>query len=109
MYFNLNFNVDMRYNMNLSSLSLYIWIFSFGDFTGAQSKAAYNGLMAKMELFNKLLCFLMCFGATNSFLTIASYSFVRYFIFDMGADSFYLFAPSWFVLISHETTFFIIL
>lgn len=74
--------------------------FFFVAFTGAHSKAAYNGLMAKIELFNELLCFGFSLSMAIILLGVIPYTFVRYFIYDMGENSFYLFAPTWFVFVS---------
>lgn len=51
-----------------------------------------------MELFNKIYCFALNFSvALCGMIYPLAYSFVRYFIYDMGVESFYFFFPTWFV------------
>lgn len=72
-------------------------------FTGAHSTAAYNEIIEKIELINKILSIGLWISGAIILSTAVPYSFVRYYIFDMGEDSFYLFLPAWFVFLRIET------
>lgn len=67
--------------------------------TGEDSTVAYRELIEKIELFNKVLCLILCSGGAFCTVTPLPYSFVRYYIFDKGEESFFLFYPSWFVIL----------
>lgn len=82
-------------------LELDKWWF-FVHLAGAHSTAAYSELISKIELFNKLLSFGMCFTVASLLVAVIPYSVVRYYIFDMGEDSFYLFFRPWFVFIQFD-------
>lgn len=67
--------------------------------TGSHSSIVYRELVGKIDLYNKYFCFVMCLGFSCCMLTSLPYSYIRYFIFDMGAESFYLFVPAWCVFV----------
>lgn len=71
--------------------------------TGVHSSAAYKELIENLELFNKICCFLIIGSLTVIFLADLPFSYVLYYIFDLGEDSFYLFLPAWFVFIVNDT------
>lgn len=60
--------------------------------------AAYDILIDKIELFNKCLCFTLIFLIALDHTLPAPYTFIRYYIFNMDKESYFLFCPSWFVL-----------
>lgn len=66
---------------------------------GPHAIAEYDETSGNIERLHKFLFFALSMTVLLVFFTAAPYSFVRYYIFDMGPDSFYLFAPSWSVLI----------
>lgn len=66
--------------------------------TGVYSSAVYKELIGKIEFFNSILCMSMNISMRLLNLITLPYTLVSFFIFNMGADSFNLFWPSWFVL-----------
>lgn len=70
--------------------TLEIWLSLPFFSTGTHLAAAYVDLISKIELFNKCLSSKMCMTTTLLLLTVVP-TVVRYYIFDMGEDSFYLF------------------
>lgn len=64
--------------------------------TGVHSTAAYNVLIDKIEVFHKALFFAIGISCSAPFVSAAPYSILRYYMFNRGSDSFYLFAPAWF-------------
>lgn len=66
--------------------------------TGNGSLVAYNEAIGKIELLTKSLFSALGITVVIVFFVAEPYSFVRYYVFDKDEDSFYLFAPSWFVL-----------
>lgn len=66
-------------------------------FVGVHSRIAYEKLIAKIELFNNFLFFAFVSTDTILFFTVLPYTCVRYYIFNMAEDSYFLFCPSWFV------------
>lgn len=69
---------------------------------GVRSKGAYKVLIGKIDLFNKIYCIGMHIASAFLYLAVLPYSLLRYYVFNLGADSFYLFVPSWFVC--HQMT-----
>lgn len=67
---------------------------------GAHSAVAYKDLIEKIELFNKCFCLVGCVTLALLFFMLLPYTYVRYYIFNLGVDSFYLFCPSTFFAIS---------
>lgn len=63
------------------------------------SQKTYKELIAKIELYNKGFCFVMCISGSLVILTAIPYTIVRYYILNMGEESFYLFLPAWSILI----------
>lgn len=74
----------------------FLW-FSLFVYLGAHSTVAYDELIGKIELFNKVLCFGLFVTIALLLLTVVPYTLVRYHMFNMGEESFYLFLPVWFV------------
>lgn len=70
---------------------------------GVHSLVAYKTLIGKIELFNKFFCFTLNVSYALLLLTVAPYTYVRYYIFNMGTESFQLFCPAWFVFIPHPS------
>lgn len=66
-------------------------------FTGPHSTDAYKKFIAKIEKFTRFFCIFLSISIGFLFFSVLPYSLVRYYIFDMGEDSFYLYCPSWFV------------
>lgn len=73
------------------------WLLLF-FFKGVHSTVAYRELIGKIELFNQYFWYAMCITFAIVALAPLPYTLARFFIYDMEEDSFYLFAPSWFVL-----------
>lgn len=71
-------------------------------FAGVQLKPTYKELIRKIELFSQVLYFVMCITLAILFISVAPYSYVRYYIFNMEADSFLLFGPAWFVFTTKQ-------
>lgn len=72
---------------------VFFAVFSFlGD-----STIAYRELIEKIERLNRLLCFAVSTSYALFFSLPLFYTIVRYYIFSMGEDSFYLLLPFWFV------------
>lgn len=61
------------------------------------STGAFERIIGRIELLNKCLCSALRISMILLFFTTLPYSLVRYYIFDMGENSFYLFFPSWWV------------
>lgn len=61
------------------------------------STIAYREFVEKIELFNKYFCVAISISVAFCFITPLPYSYLRYFVYDMGEESFFLFAPCWFV------------
>lgn len=68
-------------------------------FAGAHSATAYRKLMGKIELFNKLCYFSLLAIWAILFSSNLPYTYVRYYVLDVGKESFFLFYPTWFVLV----------
>lgn len=83
-----------KYHLEIVCIESY---HAFSRLTGTQSAADYKELCGKMELFNKVLCVVISSSIVFCMVTPLPYSFVRYYMYDMGEKSFYLFAPAWFV------------
>lgn len=62
---------------------------------GIRSKGAYKVLIGKIDLFNKIYCIGMHIASAFLYLAVLPYSLLRYYVFNLGADSFYLFVPSY--------------
>lgn len=75
---------------------------SFNFSPGMDSLAEYSELMGNIELFNKLWYFALNATCTFCFYSALPYTCIRYFIFDMGKESYYLFYPTWFVFTSSK-------
>lgn len=71
-------------------------------FAGVNSTNAYEQSIGKIEFFNKFLCFTISFSLVIFFVAVLPYTFARYYIFNMGENSFFLFAPPWFVFTPKE-------
>lgn len=67
-------------------------------FVGVHSADAYKDLIGNIELFNKLFCYSLNITYALLLITAAPYTYIRYYILDMGTEAFQLFCPSWFVL-----------
>lgn len=62
------------------------------------STNAYIEVIGKIELFNKFV-FCVTWGIVGFCVTApVPYSYARYYIYDAGERSFYLFYPTWFVI-----------
>lgn len=70
-------------------------------FAGLYSTDAYKQLTEKIELCNKLFSVAIFTSITILYFMPLPYSIVRYHIFDLGTDSFYLFSMCWFVFRFH--------
>lgn len=62
---------------------------------GAHSATAHQELTEKIELFPKCFCLTLLLIIGFCVSSALPYSFIRYYRFDMGEKSFYLFIPSW--------------
>lgn len=62
---------------------------------GDHSAVAYRELTEKIELFNKLLCFAITLTLAILYVSVLPYTFVRFYILNLGEDSFDLFYPPW--------------
>lgn len=69
---------------------------------GVDSIATYKKTIERIELFNKYFLVIMGFSGSICLFTPLPYSYARYYIYNMGERSFYLFAPAWFVIIHHN-------
>lgn len=67
--------------------------------TGVHSTIAYRELVEKIEQCQKFLCINMCFSFITFHFSPLPYGYVRYYVFNMGEDSFFLFMPIWYVFI----------
>lgn len=67
-------------------------------FTGTHSVAIYRQIAGKIERFTKGFSGFICAELIFCIFAPMPYSIVRYYIYDMGAKSFYLFFPTWFVI-----------
>lgn len=85
----------MQTQSTKSNNSLGVFVFSTGLHSG---DATYNERIGKIELFSKCLNVALGVSVIIAYYMTGPYSFVRYYIFEYGEDSFYLFAPTWFVL-----------
>lgn len=65
--------------------------------TGEQSHAEYKEAIEKVEFFNKLIYGAMYISAAFCVFFPLPFIFIRYFVYDMGKNSFVLFVPAWFV------------
>lgn len=63
--------------------------------TGVHSIVAYKKSMDQIQLFSQYFYVFMCISFGVLMCTPIIYSLVRYYIFSMGAKSFYLFVPVW--------------
>lgn len=61
--------------------------------TGERSSIAYKELNDKIELFCELFCFVLLSTSQLMLFSILSFSIVNYYVFDLGAESFYLIFP----------------
>lgn len=77
----------------------YILLFCI-RLAGVHSAAAYQELTAKIEFFNKCICLAITLTLAILYISVLPFTFVRYYIFNMGEDSFELFYPPWFVFCS---------
>lgn len=59
--------------------------------------AAYEELIGLIERFNQLLFYAMANTAALLYFAMPPYTLVRYYVFNMGQNSYFLFHPSWFV------------
>lgn len=72
--------------------------YNWSSLTGAQSTAAYKEFIDKMEFFNKIFFIFSSVSVVFLFFSAAPYTFVQYYMYDKGEDSFYLFLRAWSVL-----------
>lgn len=72
-------------------------VYFCASLSGIDSAVAYKELIEKIEELNKFFCFVQCITIALLFFAVAPYSFVKYYVFNMGKNSFHLFCPSWFV------------
>lgn len=86
-------NVRSSSSSNLIELSVAFCV----AFAGVHSAVAYQELTGKIELFNKFLCFAITLTLAILYMSVLPYTFFRYYILNMGEDSFELFYPPWFV------------
>lgn len=63
---------------------------------------AYKELNDKIEFFNKFFYVAMITTLIVFFFAVLPLSLVRYYILDMGKDSFYFLARFWFVFLSQN-------
>lgn len=70
--------------------------------TGVQSTPTYNELIRKIERFSELFCSVLVISIVLQYWTSLPNTYVKYYILDMGEDSFILLGPNWFVL-CHKT------
>lgn len=66
--------------------------------TGPHSAIAYKRTVEQIELFTKYFHLLVSVSGALCVCSFVPYTYVRYFIYDMGAESFYLFYLAWFVI-----------
>lgn len=57
----------------------------------------YKELIEKIERFNMVFCYAQCISAFFNFTIPLLHSYVRYYVYDMEEESFYLYLPAWFV------------
>lgn len=65
--------------------------------TGVNSTVLYKEVIGKIEFFNKVFWNAICVEALICICAALPYTYVRYYIYDLGEDSFYLFCPCWYV------------
>lgn len=65
--------------------------------TGVHSTIAYSEFIGKFERFNEYFCVSLFVSIAFCVISALPYTLVRYLLYDMGEDSFYLFVPAWFV------------
>lgn len=62
---------------------------------GVHATLAYRKLIEKIELFTKYFFIVMCVTFVSAVFSALPYTIVRYYVLNMGKNSFYLFAPAW--------------
>lgn len=65
--------------------------------TGVHSQIEYGKLVEENESYIKFFCSVFCATGAFCLFTALPYTYVRYYVWDLGEKSFYLFYPAWFV------------
>lgn len=65
--------------------------------TGKNSKIAYEKSVEQIELFTKWFFIVNLYTIVSCTFDALPYTIIRYYYYDMGDESFYLFCPGWFV------------
>lgn len=66
--------------------------------TGLPAEVVYRDLIEKIDYFQKMFTLAICITIVGcAFSAPLPYTIFRYFILDMGENSFQLFARAWFV------------
>lgn len=72
--------------------------YCFALSTGPHSAVSYIETIGKIEMLYKFFVFALVTTVIAIYFPAALYSFVHYYIFNKGQDSFFLLALAWFVL-----------